>query len=756
MSKDSKIKRTAKENFEIYKMKNIGKILTDKQTNRQKDKHNSDIWLLLSFYLLVLLCTPAMITRIVGAILLCLCVTVGYLYLRHNGRFPASDRERFSLAQYAMGTILLAAVNGKFFYVRWIDSSKVEQLAVWLHMSGKMLVVLADIVLILGAGYSVVEIWNRFRTWFRRQSDQMKVFVYAAVAACLTNSFPQMMLGVEVFGMGAFKFSIGMLLIFTCTVLLFAVTGKGKSSIAATMILFTILGTANTYVYSFRAVMLEPLDFMSIRTAWNVAANYSLFPIPVAIVEIWCVIIIFTMLLWRENLQLERTVIKRMRRISVGAGLILTVILTVYMLNLQTEHWQSNGAVLNGYYLDFFAKIKEIRVREPDDYQIEELKLLSEQYKDSSMKGDPPHIIVVMDESFADLNVVGELKTNIDVAPYISNLRENTITGYALASVFGGNTANSEWEFLTGNSMAWLPTNTIPYQQYMKEDSYSVVSYLKQQYDYECIAMHPFYSSGWNRTSAYSCLGFDDWMFLEDFPGQKLWRAYVTDEELFEEMIRVFEEKKENPLFLFGITMQNHGGYGYVGDHYENTVYLKDAPGQYPKAEQYLSCIHETDQAVEMLVEYFKKVEEDVVIVFFGDHFPNLESEFYEELNEGTFDSLEEQQNRYKVPFFVWANYDIEERTVECTSINYLSNFMYEAAGISLPPYGQFLNDLQKSVPAMNANGFYSASRASFCEYEGQNADEEKWLSLYEQLQYNAVFDTDNRLSAFFPVVGKK
>ena len=164
-----------------------------------------------------------------------------------------------------------------------------------------------------------------------------------------------------------------------------------------------------------------------------------------------------------------------------------------------------------------------------------------------------------------------------------------------------------------------------------------------------------------------------------------------------------------------------------------------------------MSVIHETDKAVEYLITYFESVDEDVVILFYGDHFPRLEEEFYEEVHGGSFDTLDEQQLKYKVPFFIWANYDIEEQYVECTSLNYLSNYLYEAAGMELPSYNLFLKDLQEVIPAMNANGYYSLSKGKFLTYDEAEGEEAEWLEKYQILQYNSIFDEENRSEVFFP-----
>ena len=217
--------------------------------------------------------------------------------------------------------------------------------------------------------------------------------------------------------------------------------------------------------------------------------------------------------------------------------------------------------------------------------------------------------------------------------------------------------------------------------------------------------------------------------------------GYLTD---------AFEAWEEEPLFLFGVTMQNHGGYDVPG--FESTVTLT---GQaYPDAEQYLSLLRETDRAVEYLIRYFESVEEEVVVVFFGDHQPKLDESFFRTLGNEE-ETLEDRQKRYQVPFFIWANYDIPEQEGILTSLNYLSNYAYEAAGLPLPAYNRFLAEMAEHIPAINSQGFYSNASGCYLTFEEASVEEQRWLADYRLLQYNSLWDTDNRSDRLFPLPPK-
>ena len=167
-------------------------------------------------------------------------------------------------------------------------------------------------------------------------------------------------------------------------------------------------------------------------------------------------------------------------------------------------------------------------------------------------------------------------------------------------------------------------------------------------------------------------------------------------------------------------------------------------------AEQYLTLLHESDKAVEYLLTELADFPEDTIVLFFGDHFPKVEEEFFQEVHGGAFETLPEQMLQYQVPFFLWANYDLQEQTVECTSLNYLGRYLLEAAGLELPPYYRFLKDLEEAIPAVNALGYYSVSQQTFLPLEDAAGEEAQWLSRYSMAQYNNLFDGDNRSPVFF------
>lgn len=670
------------------------------------------------------------------------------------------------LHRLAFFSFFVAVYLGMLFYQRWMFhqwfSSYVVQMKIEniLHMSLSTAMLICSSTLSCISTYFIyicLQITTSQLPHTFQCNNYTKCLLSPVVASIIVVALAQRMLFINVLSMGYINFIWNLLIVLVVMLFLYCISGRLMLSVFVGAGIFMVISTINVYVYKFRQRLFEPVDVFSADTAINVLDNYSVFPVPLNLIIGWSTFVIMAVLLCYLHRKSTLKPSAKRRIIILPVCVISSVAILFYSSNLETYHWENEGARYNGYILDFVSKFMEISITKPSNYSIKEIDKLAEYYsKDEHAENidhtDLPHIIVVMDEAFSDLSVIGEFLTNMEVMPYISSLKENTISGYALSSVYGGNTANSEYEFLTGNSMAWLSPNAVPYQQYIRSSSYSMVSYLKSAYNYKCMSIHPYDSSGWNRPAAYEFLGFDECYFGEDLWPFEFVRCYASDQSMFESLIEIYESHKENPLFLFGVTMQNHGGYKYSGENYTKSISLNDYPAEFPDVEQYLSLIHETDKAVEYLITYFQSVDEDVIIVFFGDHQPSLDEIFYETISGTTADTLDEQQKRHKVPFFIWANYDIEEEYMDCTSLNYLSSYVYEAAGLALPPYNKFLQDMEATIPSINAYGFYSLVNEGYIPFNEANEDEQSWLKLYEALQYNNVFDKKNHNNILFPI----
>ncbi len=665
---------------------------------------------------------------------------------------------------------LLSTLYGMYqFATTWLPSSKVAAMAGVFHLSSASFLYMVAFFLAILSFHAFRTLSHMILFGLNASIEKIKeqhiairvisfVCLHVLAALLIVYIMQYMMMGKMTLSNINLRRNAACVLCIYLLFLLFSL--RVQLSFLLTTLLITIFAVGNYAVYQFRGTELRPMDLLSLQTAANVADSYQLEP------SLTFLRIVLIALLFMCFLLSQKPIKGKGLRLRGGVLLLLIALsISTYfdVVDMKIYRWINYGTKNNGTLVNFLLEIKDLFPETPQGYTLENIaayeglyaKTDAEDATDTADATDSvqPTILIIMDESFADFSILGDnFNTNTEVLPYFHSLTENTIKGYALSSIYGGSTANSEYEVLTGNSLAFLADGIVAYQQYV-DDKTSSIAWILRRYGYSTFATHPFRSSGWMRTIAWPNLGFSAYTFIDDYPQENLLRKYISDQEAFEQLIAYYEQfSGDLPLFLFSVTMQNHGSFTYEEEDFETTISLIDYDGTYPKAEQYLSLIHETDKALETLITYFESVAEPVVILFYGDHLPNIEKDFYQEIHGGAFNTLAEQELLYTVPFFIWANYDIEEATDVYTSLNYLSVLLFETAGLELSSYQTFLKDLSAVIPAINSQGYYSLSAEDFISISEATGEEAAWLAMYEEIQYNGVIDTANSSEVFFPL----
>lgn len=575
-------------------------------------------------------------------------------------------------------------------------------------------------------------------------------FVWFFCAILSITQMSQMIVGcsiISVFQHDWKNFISAVLLPMTLPLLLMTITLRFRLSFFVGASPFLLLSFINYFVRIFRGSELNPVDLISVRTAMQVVGNYQFNFGNLQLYGIFLFVLIFWSSFCFQTVSFRK---KNLVRIVFFLLTVLCLFFSVGRLSfVKIYNWCDEGSRFNSFLLNFSAQLKSALNQKPDGYSYEIVREIESRYRNSDyfegQENEYPSIIAIMDESYADIST---LNPKLDRHQFYKNLNENVIRGLALSSAFGGGTANSEYEFLTGNSMAFVEQGSSMYLLYIKDSTYSMARYLKK-IGYDTYATHPFNKQGWSRFSVWPYLGFDHISFEEDYPQKKKIRNFISDQEMFEYIVNIFESKGDKPMFLFGVTMQNHGSYNADVCDKDLCLPEEDLSG-FPDAELYRGLIRESDRALTYLISYFEHIHEKVVIVFFGDHYPGLNMEFYKTIYGKSFNTLQEKQKLYTVPFFIWANYSIEKKDIELSSLNYLSNYVYDVAGIPLPPFNRFLLEAQKDIPSMNSLGYYSKKQNNFVEYKSAQDKERKILQEYRMLYYNSLHDKKNRSKFFF------
>ena len=544
-------------------------------------------------------------------------------------------------------------------------------------------------------------------------------------------------------------------------ILIIGISGKRRISYLLSEILFIAIAVANLIVKAIRRTPISAGDLYSVKTAMAVAGNYHMQFDKEFLMKIGLGIgiIILTQIVLNgyyrkeEKVMVNSIVIRVILSVCVILwGIVLFATTAIVVVSGRNPDYFSHET--NGFALNLYLQWKDISIKEPTGYDLDELEKLQEKYFSDEVITDTPlqrpNIIAIMNESFSDLRVLGEYSTNIKVLPYLDSLSKNTIKGTLYSSVYGGNTANSEYEFLTGCSIAYFSERVVPYQLFMNEQRPSLISQMKDM-GYETVFIHPYRSYSWNRPSVYSALGVDEMIYEEDMDNLEYIRSYASDASQYEYVKKYLESDRDKPLFLFDVTVQNHGG--YTGDIPElsEKVTITGHEGQYIETENYLTLAHESDRALGEFLTYLENYAEPTIVVFYGDHQPAIETGFIEmAMNKSESDfTLEDRQKMYQVPFFIWSNYDMEEETIDAMSINYLSTLLCEKLGFPMTGMQKYLKELQIQLPVINSICTIDAQKQYWLKTDIMKDDSMGFIQ-YSQIIYNYMFDTKNRLSKFY------
>lgn len=577
------------------------------------------------------------------------------------------------------------------------------------------------------------------------------------------------------FDMGVGIMLYNIFLLFLAYFFIFFLTGSGRVSAIIVTVIPILMGLISYYTLEFRGSPLFPWDLASYGIAATVVSDYKIIITPVLAAVITAAVLMIQLsctypVIYSLRKKAKTKAKNRLKVIIRAVCFVLvTVLLVANFIYVQTDKAISDLGLYpyiftpdylyyhNGFGVSFLMNLRYSTVEKPKGYNADTLKSETQDkiYSDVDLEKykDRPDIIVVMNESFADMKYLCDLETNIDYMPNINAMEKNTKKGKLHVSVVGGNTPNSEFEFLTGMTMGFLPAGSIAYQQFIKNDSSSYATLLKEL-GYSAVAMHPYGMAGWKRDTVYPMLGFDEMYFLNDeyraFANADRLRGYVSDKGLYEVIEKRIDHKEEGEnLFIFAVTMQNHGGYSDEYADLEQDVKVKGIE-YYNSVSNYMSLVKKSDEAFKELCDYVDSLENDTILLMFGDHQPNASVANPIMSNAGmVYDESDIQgsESRYTVPYVIHSNFEMKEYDVpDEISVNYLATVLSDYAGLPKTYQQIFLEDLMEKYPVINMRCFIDSDGklSPVAEYT-----DDKDLLTYARVQYNYLFDKGVNMEEF-------
>lgn len=523
--------------------------------------------------------------------------------------------------------------------------------------------------------------------------------------------------------------------------ILYGLTNRTKISCLTILIFDFLFGVINYTVRSFRGVSITLSDIYSIRTALNVVDGLKL-SINGNFVTAVCLFILFMFIsvkvIYVKDKYERRPTFAKNITIVLGVIGLVAICAPDYFTN-DVQLWNINNAYADsGAGLTLIRMVKEFNVSKPKKYSVDETKKILAKYEDDvdsvEDTSDLPNVLVIMNESFADLTMSYNLDLSDDPLEFYHELitRDNVVSGVMHSSQFGGGTANVEYECITQNVTAFLPSGSMPYQQYISGNvKQSMVAYMNRL-GYTTYGIHSWEKSGYSREKIYKLLGFDYAWFKENLGNLQFGRSgYSSDQSTYEVYYDIMNNKPDDEKnFSFIVTMQNHLPYNDVDP---NGIQFLDGDNN---IISYLQSEYLADMALKNLIDYLSEYKEDVIVLFFGDHQPNLNQK---DLYSLTGNYAEDSASQV-VPFFIWANFDINKKDNIETSANYLESLLLETAGMPKDSYTKYVESVREEIPVIT-NHYYMNNDGDSYEVSDSSSPYFDKLQEYWRVIYYNMFD---------------
>lgn len=562
----------------------------------------------------------------------------------------------------------------------------------------------------------------------------------------------------------------GTALVFLCAYV-YGLTGKLWAAAVSAGLPMLLLTLVSYYKMVINGTPLLLRDFALAGQFWSVA-GYAMPQITLSeeISGILTGFVLLVVLAWGTDRFLAPQ--RRLRRTlvaaaAVGVALAASPLYTAWAVSLEPEKLSQEERVAEyGPVLSLFCSYARV-AEAPPMSQMGDLERLQFQLEMLPLeKEDPdakkPTVIFLMSESFFDVTKLPAVSFSKDPVPVFRALSEEYTSGDFLSNTYCGGTGWVEMEVLTGICSNFLnESDTLT--SLAGESTYTnmpSVPRIFQNAGYRTTFLHAYTSELYERSVIYPQLGFDEVLFMDDFPADAEKRGgYLSDSALAKEIISRYEAGGEEPMMLFAVSMENHQPYRAEKFGGEAEVKVESdalAEEELAVLQSYVTGLHDADRALGELVDYFEKQEEPVMIVFFGDHLPSLglseKETVYSKLGYSstavTTDwEPEELAKMLSTDYLIWTNYEGAAEADHAESCTLLGLSVLERIGLQPDPYFAWLREYAEPEMLLYRPRLYvNASGEAFSAIpEGQAAVMQDYQNAVRDIAYggNVVFGAE-------------
>jgi len=241
-----------------------------------------------------------------------------------------------------------------------------------------------------------------------------------------------------------------------------------------------------------------------------------------------------------------------------------------------------------------------------------------------ALAAGPATLVVVQSESFFDPR---RLFSGIrrDVLSEFDSLRTGAIChGQLQVAAWGANTVRTEFAFLSGLSAESLGVHRFnPYRRFARQGVATLATFLRH-HGYRTICVHPYAASFYSRHEVFPQIGFDEFIDIRAFTGAVREGPYVSDMAVAEQVAALLEKAASQPLFVFVITMENHGPLHLerVAPGDEERFYSAVPSAGCEELTIYLRHLANADRMAGRLRAAIEELPDPAYLCWFGDHVP--------------------------------------------------------------------------------------------------------------------------------------
>ena len=303
---------------------------------------------------------------------------------------------------------------------------------------------------------------------------------------------------------------------------------------------------------------------------------------------------------------------------------------------------------------------------------------------DSEAPNRLPNIVYVQLESFMDPQYIKWLECSEDPLPNWRRIKRRGSDGFLTVPVVGAGTSNTEMEILTGMRIRFFGPGEYPFETILKKTTVETTAYSLKELGYATHALHNHRGVFYGRNEIYANLGFDDFTSLEYMLNvTKTPKNWARDEVLTDEIMTALQST-EGRDYVYTVSVQGHGKYPTkkVYDEPEIQIQSNDPTVSQERLNQfeyYVQQVHEMDQFIGELTDALSRWDEPTVVVFYGDHLPNLDIEKNELTNRDLF----------QTEYVVWSNFRMRQKDQDLYAYQ-LSAELFDQLGIHAGTMIQF------------------------------------------------------------------